>query len=211
MSKKQIKNFDTIGAVCRIILLNFEPDGTKISINKHVIQLESNTPMQSIVRWYNSESRGDLCILFSIVRRFLELYVSTSHEKKSASSIDIGDNIIKLTNYFILALKKLQKIYDYDNAVFALQYYINLLNSGLKGEKIIDLLPEHLCAEEEGLLDTKNIQQLWDNKKIIAVTDMIDLCFNSKDEMRSSYHVALISMLDKNDEKFRSIIENTTS
>ena len=40
---------------------------------------------------------------------------------------------------------------------------------------------------------------------------MIELCFNSKEELRSSYHIAIISMLDKNDEKFRSIIENTTS
>jgi hypothetical protein len=200
--------------VCRIILLNFEPDGTKISINKHAIQLEINTPLQSIVRWYNSESRGDLCILFSIVRRFLELYLIPCSKvalNDKINVIDISENIVKLAKYFVLALKKLQKIYDYDNAVFALQYYINLLHSGLKGESITDLLPEHLSVEEESLLDTKNIQQLWDNKKIVAISDMIELCFNSKEELRSSYHIAIISMLDKNDEKFRSIIENTTS
>jgi len=84
-SKRQF--LDPIGAGCRLILLYFSEAGTKIRISDHTIQLVPNIYVESIYRRYIGDSRDDMCVLYPVIVRFIELYLI---EKKKCTSDEHG-------------------------------------------------------------------------------------------------------------------------
>jgi hypothetical protein len=64
-----------IASVCRLILLNFRPDGTKISISNHAIELGEPWLAQGILRWWNKDGRKDFHVLYAMIVRFIEMYL----------------------------------------------------------------------------------------------------------------------------------------
>ncbi len=79
-SKRQL--LCPINGVCRLILLNFKPKGTKIRISNHAIELVDPDYTQGISRWWGKDSRDDICALYTMVVRFIELYLCPAKKDK---------------------------------------------------------------------------------------------------------------------------------
>ena len=133
---------DPISSISTIILLHFSPAGTKISINDHKVQIPeyTNWMLESLYRRVNHDSRNDICYLYPIFVRFIELYlmekqkkiILKSDNKPLSRSADWAPDaklnqeeicykyLKKLGEYAIKGMIELQKTYGYDNASFTL-------------------------------------------------------------------------------------------
>ena len=61
-------------------LLSYFPKGTKLSIFKNALLINESTITQGIKRWYYMDSKDDIYLLFSVIKRFFMFHNS---EKKT--------------------------------------------------------------------------------------------------------------------------------
>src|SRR5688572_5799720 len=89
-SKKQL--IDPLGAICRLILLNFKTIGTKIRIKNHAVILQDPSYTQGTTRFLSGDGREDISeLLISIVRMIKWYVIPASHEvNKCFSTREIG-------------------------------------------------------------------------------------------------------------------------
>jgi hypothetical protein len=233
MSKRQF--LDPIGACSRIILLHFSDPGTKLRIDDHRLQLVHDTWWEKIVgRKYYQDSKDDMCVLFSIIVRYIELYLlpnkknpqkQSSFLKRNLSSSDISetentyincyDDLKKLAEYMQLGITDLQKTYGFNNAVFTLQYFNNLLSEAMNSNYNAELLlPVHLQKHTNyNLLDVSKIKKLWTDTDIIILRKHFTACFDARLNMDirnlNASKTAIISILDSHDEEFKNMISLT--
>jgi hypothetical protein len=147
MSNKS-RLLDPIGTAFKIILLNFEPENTRITIKEHVLELEPPDITQFITRWWYGESREDICCLTNTIVRFIEFYISDNVEDMENSFNDVLNgheigkrNIKEMAVHICSGLEKLEYIYKLDNAALSLAYYRLLLKLAIDGKYSNDYLP----------------------------------------------------------------------
>jgi len=206
MNKEQL--LDPLSTICRLILLNFKPPLTKISIHNHALILQEPEMNQSIIRYLYGDSRSDISSLYFVFIRFIHWYIINNE----------NSYIKKLTKYVCSALKILQNTYKFDNAVLTLQYYINLLQFSINNIFNDDLLPN--CIEDKenelcNLLDYDKIKNLWTALKIKDICELYDKCFetiNSDDSYKqnkiNSYLLAIDDLILLNEIEFRSLVHS---
>lgn len=78
MYSKKKERFELIleplQAILQLALLSFCSKGTKITINKNILQLQMPYYMQGILRWYQNDNKEDLFYLFYVFKRFTLFY-----------------------------------------------------------------------------------------------------------------------------------------
>lgn len=204
-SKRQF--MDPVSSICKIILLKLYPPRTKIRIIEHTIQLVPDFYTERMVfrPWYK-DSREDMCALYPVIVRFIELfYNEKSKETKCFEAIK------RLSENAINGLQFLEETYGYDNAVFTLKYYANLLQSAVNNTFDKTMLPIHLeNLTSHNLLDMTKIKNLWKDENIIHISKLFDDCFealsNGQSEMANGYKAAIELFLMSRDEEFKKII-----
>lgn len=65
---------EPLQAILQIAFLSFSPKGTKITINKNILQLQLPYYTQGIMRWYQNDNKDDLFYLFYVCKRFSRFY-----------------------------------------------------------------------------------------------------------------------------------------
>lgn len=77
-SRRKKERFETIleplQAILQIALLSFYPVGTKITIQNNILTLQPPAYSQSMLRWYNNDTKEDLYFLFNVFHRFKKFY-----------------------------------------------------------------------------------------------------------------------------------------
>lgn len=243
-SKRQI--LDPIGVGCKLILLTFADKGTKIRITDHTVQLVPNYYTESL--FYRplvyGDKRDDICVLFSAIVRFIELYLL---EKKTLSKVEqqnsllanfedsndkqeltgkespkeqfkefaysekCRENMKKLAGHIIEGLSHLAETYEFDNAVFTIQCFSNLLSSAIEGHYTPNLLPKHLRdITSQNIIDVSKIKGLWGDDVIIELTELFEKCFDASRRQNitlvNSYNAAIQKILTDKDEEFKKSI-----
>lgn len=203
-SKNQL--LDPLGTLCRLILLNFEPKFTKVSISNHTIQIQVPFSGQWIYRRMTGDGVSNIFVLFQVFHRVIEWYVIPLYNKKNKKKtkenkdednkqlflevddkeVDIfWEHLSRLCEYVCLALSKLQYTYETDNqlAVIALQYYINMLRDSLVGRYDYKKLPVCILENKaDNFLDYDKIKSLWNCKKVQEICHLFDILFKTDNE-----------------------------
>jgi hypothetical protein len=77
-SRRKKERFETIleplQAILQIALLAFYPVGTKVTIQNNALILQPPAYSQSMLRWYNNDTKEDLYFLFNVFTRFKKFY-----------------------------------------------------------------------------------------------------------------------------------------
>jgi hypothetical protein len=77
-SRRKKERFETIleplQAILQIALLAFYPVGTKVTIQNNALILQPPAYSQSMMRWYNNDTKEDLYFLFNVFTRFKKFY-----------------------------------------------------------------------------------------------------------------------------------------
>jgi hypothetical protein len=233
-SKKQ--PIDPICALCRISLLNFKGINTKIGITGHAINIQEPGTVQGLWRYYSGDGREDLFELFSLVTHLIAWFlvpvgISEQIIKKHQKKGDSGEttehqpekklddafvvDLKKMIGYMCMAFIKLQNTYKNGNVVLAIQYYINLLEDGLKGTFDIKRLPH--CLIEDLWIDSPlktKIVELWDYKRLHRICAVFDDCFMElskeskiRDELIGGYLLSIENILSAYEREFNTMIK----
>jgi len=210
---------DPIGVICKLILLQFYPSGTRLRIKDHIVELIKPDYTESLLwRRLNGDSRGDMCLLFTSIIRFIELYLmnNSQNETKShddcSNNFDIINSLKTLAKYAMTGIPCLEEVYGLSCAGLTLQYYINLLNEGIQTTYSKKLLPKY--AEDvtnQNLIQPEKIKQIWKSDDIDRIKVLFDNCFSTKDKdnsiMLNGYITNIISILSAKDKEFKKIVD----
>jgi len=232
--KKQL--LDPIGTICRMIALNFNEKNTKISIQDHVLKIQKPTGVQFIIRLYNGDGKENVSELYYSIIRVVQWYlvpnpnnkinneyheVEDEHEHivlSNAEEISRSAEFKNMIEYLCMALKRLQQTYQTGNVIFAIQFFINLLQKGVKGEYDENDLPLSVLSENENdtLLDYEKIKNLWDLKRIKRICELYDACFAVQNDAETDditreaiidgYLRSINAILDITDVEFQKLI-----
>lgn len=178
MSKKH-QLLDPLCTIVRLILLNFNPDGTKIHIQNNRIFLDPPRKIQSVERFLYGDSRQDICILGTVINNFIIYYL------EQYKNSDIYEKLCILTKYTCFGLKKLQKTYYelnnkiYDNCIYTIQYFITLLQNVLNN---IEYDNKYLLVsfESTNLLDDNKMKTMWAIDDIDELYKQFVKCFDNE-------------------------------
>jgi hypothetical protein len=248
MSSTDKRQFlDPISTISRIILLHFSPPKTKIRITDHTVQLtessyhwlvEATTPhwfAEATTRKWNGDSRNDICYLYPIFVRFIELYLLEKQKKalvkgsNKSALVKIGSMeglnesklfpedtcykyLKKIAEYAVAGMTKLQKTYGYDNASFTIQYFITLLKEGIDCKYTTeDSLPEPLRElTKNNLLDDNKVQKIWEDSHIIDLGRTFEQCFkaekNNDQMLLNANKKKIMDILDAHDFDFKKML-----
>lgn len=86
-SRRKKERFETIleplQAILQIAMLSFYPVGTKLTIQNNILTLQPPAYSQSMLRWYNNDTKEDLYFLFNVFHRFKKFYAHCKHDDGS--------------------------------------------------------------------------------------------------------------------------------
>jgi hypothetical protein len=126
---------DPIITMCKLALLYFMPEGTKISLGERNIILQETGYMQTIERFKNGDMRWDIARLYEPIYLFVQEFLAKDKSGRLAEDLQI------LSQLSIKGLFKLQKTYHDDRSIsIIIQYLINLIKNGLQGNLQEDIL-----------------------------------------------------------------------
>lgn len=123
---------DPLTTLCKVSLLNFMPEKTKLAINHHVLYIQGYNCYQWLERMKNGDSRVDLSNLNGPFMKAVKWYIIDNPEKASMNQ-ETSKSIKIITQFAIKGLIKLQTYtYSSDTTIkIILQYLINLLRDAL--------------------------------------------------------------------------------
>jgi hypothetical protein len=217
---------DPIGTAFKLILLNFEPDNTRLTINNHAVELELPDATQSIVRWWYGESREDICYLTNTIVRFIEFYLEDDKkqivdtEVKTENSLagffnkddtEKKKNLKLMAKYICSGLEKLESVYKLDNATLAMTYFRVLLSMAIDGNYNSQLLPHCIKDHQQNnFLNIDKLKEIWSDSKIDHICKLFTNLFDAKkkdeNDISDFYLKGIKEMLEKNDNKFRELV-----
>jgi len=213
---------DPIGTAFKIILLNFEPENTRITIHDHVLELEPPDITQFITRWWYGESREDICCLTNTIIRFIEFYIDETNGQLEMENSFTGvfngnskNNIKKMANYICTGLEKLEKIYKMDNAALTLAYYRLLLKLSIEGKYNNEFLPIFMKEKQNfDFINSEKLREIWDESKLEHICDLYHNLLESYKKQNNDrcnfYLRGIKEILHNNDIHFRTMINGLT-
>ena len=120
-SRRKKERFETIleplQAILQIALLSFYPVGTKITIQHNILTLQPPAYSQSMLRWYNNDTKEDLYFLFNVFHRFKKFY---AHCKQDDGSVQHRLHVL-LTELAKTGINKLIRTYGQTDKPHILQ------------------------------------------------------------------------------------------
>jgi len=131
------KNYiiDPLTALCKVALLYFMPEKTRIAIGHHVLYIQEYNCYQWIERIKNGDSRTDISNLYIPLLKIIKWYIL---QKKDSVKLDENtiENVNTIIKFAIKGLIKLRKsVYNSDmTVIIIIQYLINMLNTAIEGK-----------------------------------------------------------------------------
>jgi len=222
--KKQF--LDPLSCISRLILLYFSQPNTKLRIINHTIQLIPPSYAEILFRNWYKDSRNDICVLYATIIRFITHLLEKQkklinqkshniHNSQTKEELNQDETCYKylklLGTYTIFGMQELQKTYNYDNSVFALQFYSNLIKNAINGTYDTSLLPPHLQEyTNQNLLDISKIQQIWTDSHIIELSKIFENAYNAKQKndivLLNGYLESANKILEQHDILFKNAI-----
>jgi hypothetical protein len=114
---------EPLQSMIQLALLSVKPIGTKLAIQENILYIQEPSIIQPINRWYNSDKKDDLYILFQVIKRFIKWY----NPENKIISVELYNLICSMS---LTGLDNLVKTYnntDNNSIIQVLHLYKNLL------------------------------------------------------------------------------------
>jgi hypothetical protein len=161
--------------ILRIILLNYKPEGTKISIQKNSIQYYNPTIYQGLLRSIYGDNREDIHNLYAPILKGFEWYNAEDS---------------KMYKYFfeklIIGLENLNKSYNENTIIHhSISHYITMVRDLINNNDISKF--KSVYKKESPLID--NLKDIWDKEEIYIIYKYINYINNSEDEELNNTYI----------------------
>jgi len=110
-TKKEL--LDPIGAMCRLVALNFKPKHTKIGVTDHAIEVQLPSTGQWIHRYMNGDDRDNISSLYPVVTRIIEWYLIPLYDTKNKNK-----RLLAKSNVVYASMTKQDKHIDEDKITY---------------------------------------------------------------------------------------------
>lgn len=188
-SREHNEVLEPLSCMIRLAMLNYKPDGTKISISGHRILFQPPNILQGPIRWKNGDTRLDIHNLFKTIQTCLNWYDTKN------------DNFKYICNSAKTGLAKLDACYNNSSNVtsHSIQLYIDLIDKSISDEK----------EEVKENIYYLPFKKLWNTNQIRIIYLMLkELEIIEEDEERYTLINAIESILFYKDDQVRLIVNN---
>ena len=181
-----------------IILLEYKPEGTKISIQNNSILYNDPTFYQGILRSLYGDNREDIHNLYSPILKGFEWY-------------NIVDS--NMNRYFfeklIIGLEKLNSVYDENTIIYhSNSHYITMIKDLLETNDLTKF--KDISKQESPLID--NLRNIWDNDEIYIIYKNLNYINNSEDdELKKTYIKSIEDILSYKEKLVEKYINNSST
>ena len=165
---------EPLQAMIQLALLSVTPIGTKLTIDKNILYIQTPSITQPITRWYNSDKKDDLFFLFQVIRRFLKWYSEIIIPK------NFRDLLINMASNGLDNLIKTYQTSDNPAIIQAIMMYKNILvNSTIvdseKDNNIDDIFQHIINNYDINLINVihNTLKIIKDETDIIIINDYI--------------------------------------
>ena len=139
-SRRKKERFETIlepmQTIIQIALLSFYPVGTKLTIQNNIMTLHPPAYTQSVTRWYNNDTKDDLCFLFNVFHRFKKFYAHYKTDTPDSVQHQLYALLIELSKTGINKLIRTYGQTDKPHILHTLTMYKFILDDQLSPEVI---------------------------------------------------------------------------
>ena len=197
--------------IIRLAILEFKPNGTKISIFNNRITYNEPNILQGAVRWSNGDAREDLHNIFLPITKFANWYDTQSADIKN------------ILTYSIRGLEKLKHSYKKNSTInHSIQYYINYLRESLKNdtnnniENINNNTSEEYIDNDDYNTIFNKLKGIWNDREISIINNLlIELEDRRKKNDPIEDSLTIINTLEtllssKEDKVYELILKSTT-
>lgn len=177
---------EPLGCVLKLSLLQYKPQGTKISVSKNSLEFNEPSLLQGFTRRVTGDSRLDLHNICHPITKCLEWYPLDEYQF--------------FYNECIKGLQTLKSSYDSQSIInHTLDHYIGLLQ-GQEYEPIEDTAV------------TGGLKNMWSEKEILILRTMIEHILSLDDEVdKDMYLVTLEHLLSIKEDKVNSYIQSIST
>ena len=197
---------DPFSCMVRLAILNFKPNGTKISFAHNKISYHEPCILQGTIRWSQGDNREDLHNLFQPIKKALLWY------DYNDSKIEF---IFKLSER---GINKLEGSYTYNSLItHSLEHYRDYINkhyqnqNGDKEKRIKkDLTTDNSENKDNKIF--KELRELWSDNEINIIFNILKEMKDNRNKNNCSALIdAIESILTHKEYTVRDIIiQNTT-
>lgn len=177
------KNYiiDPLTSLCKVALLHFMPEKTKLAISHHILYVQGYSYYQWIERMKNGDSRIDISYLNTPFIKAIKWYILDGTEKIPMDE-ETSESIRTIAKFAIKGLIKMQKFtYGNDLAVkIMLQYFINMLRNALNGVWSDD---DYIKSDSQTNVLANRIKNNYDPHIINSISKIL----NDADEIVDSH------------------------
>lgn len=134
---------DPLTTICKMALLSYLPDRTKISINNHVLVIQEHTRLQGLERLTNGDSRSDIVNLNVPLIKVVKWYLVPGPESVTLDQVTL-EAIRSIARLAVQGLKQLQIHTYHDDPMIriVLQYFAVMIQDAVDGQWSDDKYPE---------------------------------------------------------------------
>jgi hypothetical protein len=239
MAHTNTQLLNPIGALARVGMLERCPLKTKLRITDHKLQLVYDSIQERIFYrpFFYGDSNENISGLYAAVVIFIETFLMRENDVRQPSvqfgfsasaggfvgqreSVDptvteekLKLSILRISQCFRRGAQKLQETYNFNNGVFALQFFCNLLKSAECGKYDKSMLPKHLSdVTSSSLLDEAKIKQIWKPELIIALGESLHACSATQNQALVNSELSKIeTLLNDREIEFQKLVQSMTN
>lgn len=211
---KQI--LDPLSTLCKIGLLSFYENGSKISITDNIIEIQRSESKQWLIRTYRGDSKEQISLLYNPIIKSIQWYIFQEQRNINLVNKEKINAIKNIMEFTIQGLRKLKETYKDGNVILTIQFLINNLKIAISDKPDYELFEDYndnITFEDNGILNYEKIKEIWNIDTIHSISTQFQLCkknVNNQDELNNMLE-SLYLMLRNTDTKFKKLVIDMNS
>jgi len=184
--------------ILRIILLEYKPNGTKISIQNNSIQYYDPSFYQGFLRSFYGDNREDIHNLYAPILKGFDWFSVTDS---------------KMNRYFferlIIGLEKLKSVYQENTIIHhSISHYITMVRDLID---INDLSKYKNYDKKESPL-IEELKNIWDNDEIFIIYKNLNYVNDTNDDnLKQTYIKSIEDILSYKEKQVEKYINNSST
>lgn len=173
------KNYiiDPLTLLCKLALLSYMPDGTKLRVCNHILHIQETGYMQGAIRMIHGDTRRDISYLNIPLIKAIKWYIIKSEERIIPADDSVFEHMRTIATYAIKGLQKVQNhTYGDDVGIrIIIQYFINLLTNAMNNTWSDDETVKNTSSQSDALgsLIADTIKYNYDANTIQSISKML--------------------------------------